>query len=41
MQDLILIIGFVLMLVILAIASLWIGPDNRKSMDPWTITWPA
>ena len=41
MQDLILIVGFVLVLVILTIASVWMGPDNRKSMDPWTITSPA
>jgi hypothetical protein len=41
MQDLILIVGFVLVLVSLTIASLWIGPDNRQSVDPWTITWPV
>lgn len=37
MEELLVIVGFVLALVLLAILSMWIGPDNRKPLDPWTI----
>jgi hypothetical protein len=41
MQDGIVIALFIVGLVVLAVASFWLAPDEHMPVDPWTAPWAA